>query len=272
MAQTTGITLEINPSGTNRKEPFWNIKNITDTSADLYLYSPISSYGEAWGETSAKDVIKAVKDLGDIAQLNIYINSPGGVVTEGMAIKAFLARQPFKKNVYIDGLCASIATVIAFGIGATVRMESTALVMIHNAWTLAIGNCQELRKCADDLEKDDVNIKQTYLERTAGNLTEDEISEMMAAETWLNAQECLDYGFVDEIVSSSTQAVACLPQAYFNLYKNIPESLANQESKPIVEETPEPEVKISAESQAIIDKANSVLEKYHFRKEHDIHG
>ena len=131
-------------------EKYWEIKNQTETSAELYLYSTISSWGEEWGDTSAKDVINAVKNLGNISQLKIYINSPGGTVSEGMAIKAFLARQTFKKDVYIDGLCASIATAIAFGINATVHMESTALVMIHNAWTGVYGNAVELRKVAND--------------------------------------------------------------------------------------------------------------------------
>lgn len=267
-----GQKMKMSPSALLINDHFWEIKNQTDVSADLYIYSSINSYGEEWGYTSAKDVINAIKDLGNIDQLNIYINSPGGSVSEGMAIKAFLARQTFKKDVYIDSLCASIATAIAFGINATVHMESTALVMIHNSWTLAIGNTKELRKCADDLEKYDATIRATYLEKTAGTLTEDEIKEMMEAETWLNAQECLDYGFIDEIVSNSTQAAACLPEAYFNLYKNIPESVIKQESDPAGEKTPEPEVKISAESQAIIDKANSVLEEYRQRKENDLHG
>lgn len=265
-------TTEIVPSVLMPNERYWDIRNKTETAADLYLYSSISSLGEKFGDTSAKDVITAIKDLGDIDQLNIYINSPGGVVSEGMAIRNFLARQPFKKNVYIDSLCASIATVIAFGINASVHMESTALVMIHNAWTFAAGNSKELRKCADDLEKHDATIRQTYFERTADKLSEDEISEMMAAETWLDAQECLDYGFIDEIVSSGTQAVACLPEEYFNLYKNIPAGVIKQESTSEGDNSPGSEVQISAETQAIIDKANSVLFQYNYRKEHDIYA
>lgn len=246
---------------------YWEIKNQTDTSADLYLYSTISSWGEEWGDTSAKDVIKAVKALGNISQLNICINSPGGTVSEGMAIKAFLARQTFKKDVYIDGLCASIATAIAFGVGATVHMDSTALVMIHNAWTYVYGNASELRKAADDLEKHDATIKQIYLDRTAGKLSEDEIADMMAAETWFSASECLEYGLVDEIVSGSTQAAACLPKAYFDMYKNVPKSVSVKNE--------DPNINISIDvttTQAVIDKANAVLKEYNYRKETNNYG
>lgn len=248
-------------------EKYWEIKNQTDMSADLYLYSTISSWGEEWGDTSAKDVINAVKALGNISQLNIYINSPGGTVSEGMAIKAFLARQTFKKDVYIDSLCASIATAIAFGINAAVHMESTALVMIHNAWTGVYGNAADLRKAADDLEKHDAAIKQIYLDRTVGKLTEEEITEMMSAETWLSASECLEYGFADEIVTSGTQAAACLPKAYFDMYKNVPKTVAVREETDITAAPNE----ITA-AQAIIDKANLVLSEYNYRKEKNNYG
>lgn len=248
-------------------EKYWEIKNQTDTSAELYLYSTISSWGEEWGDTSAKDVINAVKALGNISQLKIYINSPGGTVSEGMAIKAFLARQTFKKDVYIDGLCASIATAVAFGIGAAVHMESTALVMIHNAWTYAYGNAAELRKAADDLEKHDETIKRIYLDRTAGKLSEDEIADMMSAETWLSASECLEYGFVDNIVSGGTQAAACLPKEFFSMYKNVPEGVS------VLEENPETHCNFNiTAAQAIIDKANAALKEYSYRKEKNIYG
>ncbi|MDE5741696.1 MAG: Clp protease ClpP [Oscillospiraceae bacterium] len=260
-SQTTGTVFPIPRSS----EKYWEIKNQTDTSAELYLYSAISSWGAEWGDTSAKDVINAVKALGNISQLNICINSPGGTVSEGMAIKAFLARQTFKKDVYIDGLCASIATAIAFGIGAAVHMESTALVMIHNAWTYAYGNAAELRKAADDLEKHDATIKQIYLERTAGTISEDEIADMMASETWLSASECLEYGFIDEIVSGSTQAAACMPKEYFDLYKNVPKGVS------VLNENPEIHSNVTA-AQAIIDKANAALQEYSYRKEKNIYG
>ncbi len=253
----------MNSQMTPKSKKYWEIKNQTETSADLYIYSAISSWGEEWGDTSAKDVINAVKALGNISQLNVYINSPGGSVSEGMAIKAFLARQQYKKDVYIDGLCASIATVVAFGINANVHMDSAALVMIHNAYSCVCGNAKELRKCADDLEKHDETIKGVYLDRTAGKLNEDEIRDMMEAETWLTASECLEKGFIDEIVSGGTQAAACLPKEYFDLYKHVPKgvSVKNEGGLPDTKNT------INAETQAVIDKADAVLKEYRYRKE-----
>lgn len=237
----------------NSNAPFWEIKNKTDTSADMFIYSSISRYGRSWGDTSAKDVIEDIKALGKINTLNVHINSPGGSVAEGIAIMNFLAQQSFTKNVYIDSLCASIATVIAFGIGAKVHMADTALVMIHNAWSYAGGNAAELRKAADVLDKHDAQIKKVYVGRS--NLTEEDISEKMAAETWLDANECLDYGFIDEVTYDSTQAAACVPQAFYDAYTNAPERLK------VISEKQE-ESGLDAEMKAVIDKANRALADY----------
>ena len=245
--------------------PYWEIKNKTETSADLYVYSTISRWGADWGELSSKDVINAVKGLGNISQLNIHINSPGGSVAEGLAIRAFLAQQSFKKTVYIDSLCASIATAIAFGIGAGVHMEETALVMIHRAWTYTEGNAVQLRKEADVLDKHDAQLKKVYLERTNGNLSEDEIIKMMDEETWLDADECLEYGFIDAIETVS-QAAACLPEAFFDAYENVPDSVVK-----VLDKAPEDKNEgLNAEAQAIITKAESVLRQYRQRKENAI--
>lgn len=247
----------------NSNEPFWEIKNKSATSADLLIYSTISRYGSEWGDVSSKELIQAVQDLGKIDRLNIHINSPGGSVSEGMAIKAFLSQQSFEKHVYIDSLCASIATAIAFGIGATVHMDDTALVMIHNAWTYASGNASELRKEADVLDKHDAQIRKIYVDRTAGNLTEDEIVEKMEAETWLDANECLDFGFIDEIISTGSQAAACIPEEYFDSYKNIPESIKIKNAS----EKNNSDNGVTAQTEAIIHKANLVLDEYKRRKE-----
>lgn len=211
------------------------------------------------------DVIKAVKELGKISQLNVHINSPGGSVSEGLAIKAFLAQQPFKKTVYIDSLCASVATVIAFGIGADVHMEDTALVMIHHAWTYASGNSDQLRKTAETLDKNDEQLKKVYIERTNGTITEEDIISMMDEEHWMDADECLEKGFIDA-VEKSVQAAACLPEAFYDAYSNVPDSVVK-----ISGESPKAnDSELDAEPQAIIAQANAVLEEYRRRKENVI--
>lgn len=237
----------------NSNAPFWEIKNKTETSADMFIYSSISRWGKIWGETSAKDIVDAIQGLGKIATLNVHINSPGGSVTEGLAIKSFLSQQAFDKHVYIDGLCASIATVIAFGIGATVHMSDTSLVMIHNAWGNASGEANELRKAADVLEKHNDQIKKVYVARS--NLSEDQITEKMDAESWLDASECLKIGFIDDIIYDSVDAAACVPQAFYDAYTNAPERLK------VISEKQE-ESGLDAEMKAVIDKANRALADY----------
>ena len=242
--------------------PFWEIKNKTETSADLYIYSTISRYGADWGELSSMDVIKAIKELGKITQLNVHINSPGGSVSEGLAIKTFLAQQSFKKTVYIDSLCASIATVIAFGIGADVHMEDTALVMIHHAWGSISGNAAQFRKAAETLDKHDEQLKKVYIERTNGTITEDDIISMMDEEHWMDADECLEKGFIDTI-ENTAKAAACLPEEFYDLYSNVPDSVVKISPKAN-------DNGLDAESEAIIANANAVLEEYRRRKENVI--
>ncbi len=245
--------------------PFWEIKNKTETSADLFIYASISSY--PWdGEVSAKNIIDDLKAIGSVNHLNIHINSPGGTVTEGMAIKAYLARQKYNKTVYIEGLCASIATAIAFGIGAEVHMDESALVMIHNAWAIVGGNAADMRKYADELDKNDQNILQIYTARCGDKISAEELQTMMAEETWLSASECLDYGFVDYIESNAMHAAACLPKAYHDFYKHVPDAVSAADGGDPKSTT---STVSDEKAKAIIEKANAVLEEYHYRKEHE---
>ena len=104
-----------------------------------------------------------------------------------------------------------------------------------------------------------------YLERTNGNLSEDEIIKMMDEETWLDADECLEYGFIDAIETVS-QAAACLPEAFFDAYENVPDSVVK-----VLDKAPEDKNEgLNAEAQAIITKAESVLRQYRQRKENAI--
>ena len=103
-------------------------------------------------DTSAAGFRDALKDLGDVKTINLHINSPGGSVFEGIAIYNMLKQNKAHINVYVDGLAASIASVIAMS-GDAIFMPSNSMLMIHNPWTMAIGNASELRKQADDLDK-----------------------------------------------------------------------------------------------------------------------
>ncbi|EOR20589.1 Clp protease [Clostridium sartagoforme AAU1] len=199
---------------------YWEFKNKTSTEADLYLYIQIASWGGGYAAHSAQSFKQELDNLGEIDTLNIYINSPGGDVFEGNTIMNMLKRKKYTKNVYVDGLAASIASVIAMA-GDKIIMPSNAMMMIHNAWVYTAGNSNELRKLADDLDKVNASIRQTYLDKAGDKLDEETITTLMDNETWLTAQECFDYGLCD-VVGEDKSIEAKFDLSLLNKYKNIP--------------------------------------------------
>ena len=209
---------------------YWEFKNKANNEADLYLYVQIASWGGGYSAHSAKSFKKELDDLGDIDILNIYINSPGGDVFEGNTIMNMLKRKKCTKNVYIDGLAASIASVIAMA-GDKIIMPQNAMMMIHNAWTYTAGNSSELRKLADDLDKVNESIRQVYLDKAGDKLDEQILKTLMDNETWLTAQECYDYGLCDQ-VGTDKDINNKFDLNLLNQYKNTPISyIINQAEK-----------------------------------------
>ena len=176
----------------------WNLVKNDDKSAELMLYGDIAE--SFWGDTiSAKEVTEYLADL-DVENIDVYINSNGGVVDTAIAINNALRRHKAKVTVNIDGIAASAATLITCA-GYIVRMPKNALFMIHNPSTIAMGDSEEMRKQADVLEKYKNSITETYLQKV--NIDKEKLSELMDNETWLNAEEALEYGFIDEITENT---------------------------------------------------------------------
>lgn len=169
----------------------------TDT-LELRIYSTVES--DSWwkeSETSAKHFSDMLKEYENVKEIKIYINSLGGSVLEGIAIYNQLKRHSAHKTVYIDGFACSIASVIAMA-GDTVIMPKNTCMMIHNVWTLAMGNAKDLRKAADDLDVINSAAIQAYLDRAGDKLTREKLTEMLDAETYLTAEQCIEYGFADK--------------------------------------------------------------------------
>lgn len=181
----------------------WEIRAESEaaTSLDLYIYSTVES--DNWweeSETSAQHFRKELEKHKNLKQINVYINSAGGSVLEGSAIYTQLKRHSAKVTVYIDGFACSIASVIAMA-GDKVIMPKNAVMMIHNALTIARGNSQQLRKIADDLDVINSANRTAYLEKSNGKITEEKLIELLDNETYLSAEDCIKYGFCDEISS-----------------------------------------------------------------------
>lgn len=181
---------------------FWQFRNAVNEPnvGELTIYSTIGSDGDFWSwlfdDVTPKSFKADLDGLGDIKELRVYINSDGGDVFAGQAIHSMLKRHKAKVVVYVDGLAASIASVIAMA-GDVIRMPRNAMMMIHRAWTIALGNAAEFRKMADDLAKIDESIIAAYQEKSG--MDKDRIIEMLDAETWMTAEDAIEYGFADEI-------------------------------------------------------------------------
>lgn len=164
---------------------------------ELYIYSTVER--DSWwseSETSAKHFRDELAKHPNAKEITVYINSLGGSVMEGIAIYNQLRRHPAHKTVRIDGFACSIASVIAM-VGDTIIMPKNTVMMIHNAWTIAMGNTKELHKAADDLEIINQASRQAYLDKAGDKLSEDKLTELLDGETYLTAVQCMELGLID---------------------------------------------------------------------------
>lgn len=165
-------------------------------AANINIYGDITSYPWTEKDVSAYNLSKEIEGL-DVEQINVYLNSYGGEVAEGIAIYNSLKRHKAAVKTVCDGMACSIASVI-FMAGDERIMNNASLLMIHNAWTYTSGNADQLRKEADDLDKiSNLSVK-AYMEHT--NISEEELKALLDAETFLSPEEALEYGFATTII------------------------------------------------------------------------
>ena len=169
---------------------WYEINNSASEITDVYIFNDIGTFG-----VSAQSFVDEIKEYED-KELAIHINSLGGEVFEGMAIYSIIQRRKAKTTVYIEGIAASIASVIALAADEVIMSENS-LLMIHNAWGGTNGDADDMRKQADVLDKITNEIAEIYVKKTKRPYNE--IVEMMREETWLTAEEAVAMGFVDSI-------------------------------------------------------------------------
>lgn len=184
-------------------------------AVELFIYDAIGGW---LGGITPQMVAESLKDAGKVETINLRINSPGGDVFDGVTIYNLLKRHPAKVQVDIDGLCGSIATIIAMA-GDTVRMAGNGTFMIHDPAGGEWGSASDLRKRADMLDQARDNILDTYVAKTGGN--RDRISQLMSDETWMRASDAYQEGFVDELTDELEMA-AC---GDLSMFKKVPEHL-----------------------------------------------
>ena len=169
-------------------------------------------------------------------ELNLVISSGGGSVTEGMAIADLIANYPEETTATGIGLVASIATVVLLS-ADKVKMTENAFMMIHRPWSYTMGNADELEATAELLDKMEAKLLDIYatsVNKRRGYQTnlKENITKMMAAETWLTAQEALEFGFIDEIVKVGEKNIDLLPlQNSLSKFINVPAALLTNTKK-----------------------------------------
>lgn len=216
--------------------PFWKMKMLQNKMAEIYIFGEIVTSGYEWdNETSAVSFKSELDNLGDVETINLHINSPGGSVFEGVAIATMLKQHKASINVYVDGLAASIASVIAMS-GDTIFMPKNAMLMLHFPWTGCVGNAVAFRKQADDLDKIGESMKESYLAKAGESLTDEVLVDLLTNETWLSAADAIQYGLADELLEENKIA-ASVSESLFKQYKNIPNTLKNLEKSASITES-----------------------------------
>ena len=202
-------------------KPIYLIKQAAQPNTlELYIYDNVEGDSTNWwtgevteSETSAKYVKSQLDVAGEVQNINIYINSYGGSVKEGLGIYNQLKRHPAQKTIYIDGFACSIASVIAMA-GDKVIMGTNALMMVHHASMGVYGNADELRKAANDVETIDGASCSSYLAKAGDKLTEETLKQLLDGQTWLNAEQCLQYGLCDEITGKEDKTITDAKQRF----------------------------------------------------------
>lgn len=175
----------------------------------ILIYDEIGP--DAWGLVSAKSILQQL-DAADQQPVEVRINSPGGDVLEAQAIYNALLRHPAPVTVHIDALAASAASYVAMA-GQRIEIAANAMLMVHNPWTIAAGDAEELRKTAEVLDKLRLQFGQTYAARSKLELAD--VLEMMDEETWLTAEEAVQHGLADDIGQTLNVSAAIVPPGRF---------------------------------------------------------
>lgn len=210
-----------------------------EREATVYIYDII---GEDWlGGISAREFVPQLQAL-DVDVIHLRINSPGGDVFDGRTMATAIKQHPAKVIAHIDGHAASAATYVALA-ADEVEISAGGFFMIHNAWTLALGNAADFEQTAEVLRKVDGSIVDDYERKTGAS--REQLEAWMAATTWFTAEEALDNKFVDRIAD----APAAKNQWNLAAYDNAPAALLNN---------PEPEPSIN---RAQLERRLMLLEK-----------
>lgn len=192
-------------------------------TTDIYIYDEIGLYG-----VTARDFSAALRGV-TTPSITLRLNTPGGDVFDGLAIYNSLKKHGAVINVQVDGLAASIGSVIAMA-GSTITMGQSAFLMVHNPWSLVVGNAADMRSMADTLDKIANSLATVYASRAT--VTQADALGWMNAETWFTAEEAKAAGLADGIFSDAAPVAAHASRFDLSNYKHVPAALHVAASTP----------------------------------------
>jgi len=197
---------------------WFSAKALGNSGAEIVIYDEIGAFG-----ITSRDFHEKLRALGDVRTISLRINSPGGDTAQGFAIFNMLQRHPATINVTIDGLAASMASVIAM-VGDTVAMPLNAMMMIHDPVGIIVGDSKDLRSFAKVLD----NLKRGIVAAYTGKsgLDADEVAGLMTDETWLSAEEAVSLGFADSV--EEPLKVAALHKFDLTKFKDAPAAVGRK--------------------------------------------
>lgn len=229
-----------------------NMSAEDNEAGEIMLYGEIVQDYSKWykeqypNDKSASDFDRAIKELKSkgAKKLRLRINSPGGIVTEAVAMRGALTGAGFERiDIRIEGMCASAATILASIPDAHVTITPGSEYMIHNPWTFAFGNANEMEKVIDHLRQLEATSRGFYQQKSGQ--AEDQIKRWMDDEKWFTAEEAVKYGFCDEVARENAggealPAAECVTDREMavmkGLYKAVPDGIKVREDAP--ENTP----------------------------------
>jgi ATP-dependent Clp endopeptidase proteolytic subunit ClpP len=192
--------------------------------AEIVIYDEIGAFG-----IPAKAFLDELKALGSVTELTVRINSPGGSVFDGVAIYNALKRHDAAITVWVDGIAASIASMIAMA-GDEVVMPENAMLVLHDPSGLVAGTASDMRAMAEALDRMKAGMVTAYRDKSGRD--DAEIDALMAAETWLSAHEALELGLADRV----EQPVRMAARFDLSRFRNPPAQLAALAAKPSPQE------------------------------------
>lgn len=209
---------------------FYNIVKQPNNSLDIDIYGDIGGW---YYENTIESLSEQIKNMTDVNEINVYINSYGGELSEGLAIYNALKQHKATVNTYVMGFACSSASLI-FMSGDNRYISKSSMLMIHNAISSCYGNSDDMRAMADTLDKMNSAIRNVY--SNSVNISIDDLKTLLDNETFLTCEECMNYGFATDTFNDEENEDNAFANNAINKIINIlTKNFTNEETTNIIE-------------------------------------